>query len=190
MSKNMNTGDRVTILPDARWGASNQPVSPVLRSNNEPLFLNFSDPDDDGDLHVKTADGDQGGYVHERFVKPYVEPTPSTPDYTFDPGGSVIDYASVQEGDTIAALTFGHWRIGVAEVVNDWGVTDSQWGSILAYHDPDTAEIRLLNRPEVKVDRVAVEALALLIPMNHSYNRVEIAEALVKAGVTAPVSDA
>lgn len=197
MSNNMmKTGDRVTILPNATWGASDQPVNSVLRSNNEPLFLSFSDPDGDGDLHVKTADGVLGGYVHERFVKPYVEPVPSSQDYTFDPGGSVIDFASIQEEDTIAAKQIDDdtlWFVGKVNRVTDT-YAETAGGETFTWRS-DNTEIRLLNRPEVKVDRVAVQVTAVTAALSnagadHWDGLTALAAALVKAGVTAQVFDA
>lgn len=105
--------------------------------------------------------------------------------YTFDPGGEKIAFGDVQVGDTVAALTYGQWR--VAEV-------DAVWGNYLgdaaseriAYGDSDTTDIRLLHRPEPKVDPAKVAAVMEVI------NQVDvsvddanaIAVALVKAGVS------
>lgn len=103
--------------------------------------------------------------------------------YTFDPGGTPIEYSDVKVGDTIAALTYGQWRIAVAETVTDWGLCDSEYLSTIAYRDSDTTDIRLLHRPEAQVDPVQVAALEAALAQ-YVTDTNTLAVALVKAGVT------
>lgn len=114
--------------------------------------------------------------------------------YVFQPGGEPIDYDSVQMGDTIAALTFGSWRIAKVGCIRGTFI-DNEKNDRLAYNDSDTTEIRLLHRPEPEVDQVQVTALVEVIqnipytPLRDigvDYAGVDftpLAEALVKAGV-------
>ena len=109
--------------------------------------------------------------------------------YTFDPGGEKIAFGDVQVGDTVAALTYSQWR--VAEV-------DAVWGNFLgdaaseriAYGDSDTTDIRLLHRPEPKVDPVQVQAVTAALRnagADHWDGLTNLAAALVKAGVSVDV---
>ena len=109
--------------------------------------------------------------------------------YTFDPGGEKIAFGDVQVGDTVAALTYGQWR--VAEV-------DAVWGNLMcdaaseriAYGDSDTTDIRLLHRPEPKVDPAKVAAVTAALRnagADHWDGLTNLAAALVKAGVSVDV---
>ena len=109
--------------------------------------------------------------------------------YTFDPGGEKIAFDDVKVGDTVAALTYSQWR--VAEV-------DAVWGKFLgdaaseriAYGDSDTTDIRLLHRPEPKVDPVQVQAVTAALRnagADHWDGLTNRAAALVKAGVSIDV---
>lgn len=105
--------------------------------------------------------------------------------YTFDPGGEKIAFEGVRVGDTIAALTYGQWRVAEVSEVSDNFLGDAK-GECIAYDDSDTADIRLLHRPEPQVDPAKVAAVMEVI--NQADVSVDdanaIAVALVKAGVS------
>lgn len=113
--------------------------------------------------------------------------------YTFDPGGEKIAFEGVRVGDTIAALTYGQWRVAEVSEVSDNFLGDAK-GECIAYGDSDTTDIRLLHRPEAPVDREQVDALTALLveEIPEQLNATpaaltDIAIALVKAGVSVDV---
>lgn len=124
--------------------------------------------------HVRRADGGMS----------VIDATCLELRYTFDPGGEKIAFEGVRVGDTIAALTYSQWRVAEVDEVSDNFLGDAV-GDCIAYDDSDTEEIRLLHRPEPKVDPAKVAAVAEVI------NQVDvsvqtanaIALALVKAGI-------
>ena len=109
--------------------------------------------------------------------------------YTFDPGGEKIAFGDVQVGDTVAALTYSQWR--VAEVDAVWGnFLGDTAGERIAYGDSDTTDIRLLHRPEPKVDPAKVAAVTAALRdagADHWDGLATLAAALVKAGVSVDV---
>ena len=110
-------------------------------------------------------------------------------EYTFDPGGENIAFDDVQVGDTVAALTYSQWR--VAEVDAVWGnLMGDAASERIAYGDSDTTDIRLLHRPEPKVDPAKVAAVTAALSnagADHWDGLTNLAEALVKAGVSVDV---
>lgn len=167
---NYNKGDKIRAIREARsW----RNYDDTLAAGTVVTFRHIDKwgAADDG----YTIAIEEGGiYNAEDFVL--------ASGYTFDPGGTVISYDDVQEGDTIAALTYESWRIGKVRGKNEYNISG---GGILAYSDSDTTEIRLLNRPEPEVDRAAVEALSDAIESLDFDTDIEgIATQLIKAGVT------
>ena len=109
--------------------------------------------------------------------------------YGFSPGGEKIAFDDVKVGDTIAALTYSQWR--VAEVDAVWGTSlGDAVRERIAYGDSDTTDIRLLHRPEPKVDPVQVQAVTAALSnagADHWDGITNLAAALVKAGVSVDV---
>ena len=110
--------------------------------------------------------------------------------YTFDPGGEKIAFGDVKMGDTIAALTYSQWRVAEVDAARGNLLCDAA-SERIAYGDSDTEEIRLLHRPEPKVDPAKVAAVQKVL---ESINRgstydipTDYAERLVKAGVSVDV---
>ena len=110
--------------------------------------------------------------------------------YTFDPGGEKIAFEDVKAGDTIAALTYSQWRVAEVDAVRGNFLGDAA-SERIAYGDSDTEEIRLLHRPEPKVDPAKVAAVQkVLESINRGityYIPTDYAERLVKAGVSVDV---
>ena len=110
-------------------------------------------------------------------------------EYTFDPGGEKIAFGDVQVGDTIAALTYSQWRVAEVDAVRGNLLGDAA-SERIAYGDSDTTDIRLLHRPEPKVDPVQVQAVTAALRnagADHWDGLTNLAAALVKAGVSVDV---
>ena len=119
-----------------------------------------------------------------------IDATCLEPEYTFDPGGEKIAFEDVKAGDTIAALTYSQWRVAEVDAVRGNFLGDAA-SERIAYGDSDTEEIRLLHRPEPKVDPAKVAAVQkVLESINRGityYIPTDYAERLVKAGVSVDV---
>ena len=110
-------------------------------------------------------------------------------EYTFDPGGEKIAFDDVKVGDTIAALTYSQWRVAEVDTVRGRFLGDTA-SERIAYGDSDTTDIRLLHRPEPKVDPVQVQAVTAALRnagADHWDGLTNLAAALVKAGVSIDV---
>ena len=106
--------------------------------------------------------------------------------YVFDPGGEKIAFDDVKVGDTIAALTYRQWRVAEVGTMLD-NLLGGAEGACIAYGDSDTTDIRLLHRPEPKVDPVQVQAVTAALRnagADHWDGLTNLAAALVKAGVS------
>ena len=162
-----NKGDRVLVDPDALYSVG----SVGFRIQGKHVIVSNPVPSTAGDIIVD-FEGDRW-FVNPKYLT-----------FVFDPGGEKIAFDDVKAGDTVAALTYGQWR--VAEMRDVLGAL-TEADNVLAYNDDNTTDIRLLHRPEPKVDAAQVAALKALILAGDTHTIHDIAETLVKAGVSVDV---
>lgn len=187
-------GDKVIVAAGAGWYEGDR-YGAFYRSAVKPGLADVTHKERKKDVYTLSQNGEGLFSVHAEFLTLAVdaEPEPKSEPYTFDPGGTVIDFAEIKVGDIIAAITYGDWRIGEAQSVEHYAVSSSNQ-AYLAYSDTDTTEIRLLHRPEPELDPEQVAAmrevignLLHVVVKNATSNPDALAEALVKAGVTVNV---